>query len=290
MSGPVPLPGAPRRVQLRLAELIAAAGLAGVPLPLPQPLPPRLAAAPAGLDERLSGSPLSTARDDLRSELARADDEGPAGLAARGLVDGGDLVPEAALALHVLARGALFVQLDLVVRRSGDSFPLRSWFAVGGGVVVQLSTSRGRHYELAWFAPAFWSSQLVRAVLVPGVGTGASVVPASVSMPSELLVAGCAAVREGRTDVLHALAADHGLSGMVEVLTALETTCRARLRVLLRRRDVQRKPAITTWLLLDDGWRDLTPGPGATARLRRREPSDLASWLAPSVAAAGAAR
>ncbi|MBA3781849.1 MAG: hypothetical protein H0X12_08370 [Nocardioides sp.] len=283
MSAVLRAPGLPRRVLLPLAELIAAARLAGdVPLPL------RLDAAPAQLDERLGGA---AAYDDVRRAVTRADDEGPAGLAALGLLDDGRLDSEAAMALRVLAGGALLIQLDLSAVRRGGVVPLRSWFAAGHGVVAQLSTSGGRDYELAWFAPADWVSQFVRAACLPGVATGESVVPASVSLPSELLVAGCAAVREGRTDVLASLAADHGTAGVAEALTALETTCRGRLRVLMRRRDVDQKPAITTWLLLDDGWRELRPGPGATAQLRRRAPRDLALWLAPSVAlAAGVAR
>ncbi len=270
----------PRRVLLPLAELIAAARLAGdVPLPL------RLGAGTIQLDERLGGSG-SAARDEVRGAVARADDEGRAGLAARGLLDDEALDPEAAMALRVLAGGALLIQLDLSAARRGGVVPLRSWFAVGDGVVAQLSTSGGRDYELAWFAPATWVSQFVRAACVAGAARGKSVVPVSMSLPSELLVAGCAAVREGRTEVLAALVADDGTPGVAEVLTALETTCRGRLRVLLRRRDVEQRPAITTWLLLDDGWRELRPGPGATARLRRREPRDLALWLAPAVALA----
>ncbi len=263
------LPGLPRRMPLSLAELVGAARLAGdVPLPL------RLGdASPDGLDDRLGGSAPAAALDDVRRELGRD-------------AIGGELEPEAAMALQVLATGALLVQLDLAAGRGGRVIPLRSWFAVGGRVVAQLSTSGGRDYELGWFDVALWTSQLLRAITLPDVGGGETVVPARVSLPSELLVAGCAAVRDHRSDVLAVLAADHGRPDLVPVITALETGCRGRLRVLARRRDLEHKPAVATWLLLDDGWRELRPGPGATSQLRRREPRDLARWLATSVSAA----
>ncbi|WP_426242713.1 hypothetical protein [Nocardioides sp. LHG3406-4] len=300
------LPVLPRRVLLPLAELVVAARLAGdVPLPLRlEPLPLD------GLGERLGSPGPSAAHDDVRRALEPAADEGPggalAGLAARGLVDDGVLTPVALAALRVLARGALLVRLDLAVVRRGDVVPLRAWFAAGGGMVTQLSTSGGRDYELAWFDAALWTSQLVRAVTLPRAGADECAVPAFVSMPSELLVAGCKAAREGRPELLGALAADHAGSvrlgdhrglevaspaDTAAVVAALEAGCRARLRVLLRGRDIEQVPAVASWLLLDDGWHELRPGPGATAELRRREPRDLALWLArPVSVAAGVAR
>ena len=269
MSAVAQLPELPRRVVLTLADLVRAAQLADAPLPL------RVDAFASGqLADRLRGASPSPP-DDVRRALGEPDH-----LGELGLLDDGDLVPEAALALRVLAGGSLTVRLDLVARRRGGVVPLRSWFGVGPGLVAQLSTSSGRDLELAWFAPELWTSQLVRTLAFSRPAPSGSGLPESVSMPSEDLVAGCAAVRAGRTDVLGAWSPRHAAA-----VTALEATCRGRLRVLVRGRG---RAAVTSWVLHDDGWRELRPGPAATVRLRRRDPRVIASWLAPAVARAAA--
>lgn len=280
MTAVLPVPALPRRVVLPLADLVRAARLAGdVPLPL------RLdGAAPGRLGRRLGGPP-TTARDDVRrapgpaeSVAGGAADRRAAGLAEQGLVVDGRLEPEVALALRVLAGGGLSMRLDLAVERPAGAVLLRSWFGVGHGLVARLSTSGGRLFELAWFDPGLWAAELRRTLALPGRAAADAGLPDVLTMPSEELVAGCAAVRAGRADLLAAISPGHAA-----VLSTLESSCRGRLRLALRRRG---QTAVSSWVLHDDGWRDLRPGPGATARLRRREPDELASWLEPVVARA----
>ncbi len=136
----------------------------------------------------------------MAKELRRADDDGPDGgraaLADQGLLDEAGALDEAvAVALQTLAGGPLSVVLDVsAVRRAGE-VRLRSWFGVRPGLVAQLTTGSSLDFELAWFDPRLWVSQVARAVTVePWVPEPAPLVlPDYVSLPSELL----AGVREG---------------------------------------------------------------------------------------------
>ncbi|MEJ7795028.1 MAG: hypothetical protein WKF50_05715 [Nocardioides sp.] len=296
-------PGVPRRVSLGLAELVVAARLAG-----DVPLPVRTDGGPVTGDrmiDRLAGTRQSQAHELVSRELARAEDEGPSGglasLTGQGMVDDtGALDPGVTVALQTLAGGPLSVVLDVAAVRRAGEVRLRSWFGVRAGLVAQLSTGAALDFELAWFDPRLWVSQLTRAVTVePWVPEPAPLaMPDYVQLPSELL-AGCdKAHRERRTDLLAPMAASHlGAVRMgeprevrpadsEETLALLQTlggACRGRLRLLTTRRDRPDTPAVTAWLLFDDGWHELRPGRGATSVLRRRDARDLGLFTLPLV-------
>lgn len=303
VADPSPVPAVPHRVSLGLAELVVAARLAGdVPLPI------RTEGRPLGGDrmaDRLAGTRQGQAQELIARELVRGADDGPDGgqasLAERGLLDAAGTLDEGlTVALQTLAGGPLSVVLDVAaVRRAGD-VRLRSWFGVRPGLVAQLSTGSALDVELAWFEPRLWVSQLTRAVTVePWVPDPAPLrLPDYVSLPTELL-AGCdKAHREHRTDLLAPMGASHlgavrmGESRAVrpadseEILALLHTlggACRGRLRLLTSRRDRAVTPAVSAWLLFDDGWHELRPGRGATSVLRRRDDRDLGLVTLPLV-------
>ena len=299
-SAPVPLP---HRLSLRLGDLVLAARLAGdVPLPVGIDAPH----LDDRLTERLAGTRATEVRDLLAEELARVDDEGSCGarasLAERGLSDeSGRLDPAVGAALVNLATSPLSAVLDISVRRRAGEVRLRSWFGVRRGLVTQLTTGEGLDVELAWFDPRLWISQVARAVRVdPWVPERAPLaLPDYVSLPSELLVGAARADREVRTDLLPALASAHvgqvrlGDARSVrdadsdEVLALLQTlgaACRGRLRLLTTRHDrPDTPPAVTAWLLFDEGWHELRPGKAATSVLRRRVPEDLGLVTLPIV-------
>ena len=292
----------PHRVTLGLAELVVAARLAG-----DVPLPVRTDGRPGGdrMTDRLAGTRQSRAQELVARELARADDAGPDGgraaLAARGLVDEtGALDDGVTSALQTLAGGPLSVVVDVsAVRRAGE-VRLRSWFGVRPGQVAQLSTGGGLEFELAVFDPRLWVSQLTRTVTVEAwvPEPAPLMLPDYVSLPSELL-AGCdKAHRDRRTDLLAPMAAAHlGAVRMGEprevrpadseqtlaLLQTLGGACRGRLRLLTARRDGVANPAVSAWLLFDDGWHELRPGRGATSVLRRRDARDLGLFTLPLV-------
>ena len=137
-------PGAPRRLRLGLAELVLAARLADVPLPLRVDGHP----APDRLVERLAGTPVTLAHEQLAEELSRVDDGGPGGarasLAGRGVVDdSSELDPAVRAALENLAGAPLSVVLDVAVARRAGEVRLRSWIGVRRGLVTQLTTVSG---------------------------------------------------------------------------------------------------------------------------------------------------
>lgn len=297
-------PAVPWRLRLRLDELVLAARLAGdVPLPL------RLDGSGADdrVADRLAGTPLSVARGQVAAAVARADDPGPDGarasLGVRGLLAGDDVEPALAAALGVLAGGPLGAVLDVSATRRPGTSRLRSWFGAAPGLVAQLSTGDGLEHELAWYSPALWASQVTRAATVePWVpGSAPLALPDYVSLPSDLLAGSAKAHREGRGDLVPVMAATHagrvrlGEPGAVReadsgeavaLLETLGTACRGRLRLVTLRRDRAERPAVTAWLLFDDGWHELRPGRDATSVLRRRETGDLGRVSWPIVAAA----
>ncbi len=296
-------PGVPHRVSLGLAELMVAARLAGdVPLPVGTAGGP---SADDRMSDRLAGTPQDQARVLVARERARADDEGPDGgrasLAAHGLLDDtGELEPGVAVALQTLAGGPLSMVLDVAVVRRAGEVRLRSWFGARPGLVAQLSTGAALDFELAWYDPRLWVSQLTRAVTVePWVPEPAPLLlPDYVSLPSELLAGSEKAHRERRTDLLEPMVAAHlGAVRMGEprevrpadseetlaLLRTLGGACRGRLRLLTTRRDRVEQPAVAAWLLFDDGWHELRPGRGATSVLRRRDARDLGLVTLPQV-------
>lgn len=298
-------PGVPYRVTLGLAELVVAARLAGdVPLPI---RPDEGPAAGDRMADRLAGARRSRAQELVARELARADDDGPdgglAGLATLELLDEtGSLTPSVAAVLQTLAGGPLSMVLDVSATRRAGEVRLRSWFGVRPGLVAQLATGSSLTFELAWFDPRLWVSQLTRAVAVePWVPEPAPLaLPDYVSLPSELLAGSDKAHRDRRPDLLAPMAATHlgavrmGQPRAVrpadseETLALLRTlggACRGRLRLLATRRDRVESPGISAWLLFDDGWHELRPGRGATSVLRRRDARDLGLATLPLVEA-----
>lgn len=111
-------PPLPHRLRLGLAELVAAARLAGdVPLPIGTNEPH----LDDRLIERLAGTRATEARELLAEELARVDDDGVEGalasLTGRGLRDdSGRLDPAVGAALSSLAGSPLSAVLDVSAR------------------------------------------------------------------------------------------------------------------------------------------------------------------------------
>lgn len=293
-------PAPPVRHRLDLSELLRAAQAADVLLPVddePSAMDDRFA-------ERLDGTSTGEGSERVVAARQRALDEGPDGAAAalrgRGLMDEAGLSPLLEAGLRVLAGSPVSAVLDLAVARSGGTHRLRSWLGVAPSLATQLSTTDGLDYELACFDPRHWVSQVARAATVtPWVPEPAPLVlPDRVSLPSELLAGALAAHREHRDDLLPVLAeANLGrvrtgrgrrsrAAGSEEVLALLRTLgggYRGRLRLLVGRRGSDAKPAVASWVLLDDGWRELRPGRQATTVLRRREPRDLGLLTLPMV-------
>ena len=298
----LPAASVPRRVTLSLAELIAAARLAGdVPLPIKLDL-----AATDRLASRLTADDSLEARVEVQAAIQRADDEGPGGavaaLSGRDLVIDGALIPEVTAALQVLAGGALALQLDVVALRRAGTVPVRSWFGVQDRFVSQLSTAGGRDYELSWYDATLWVSQLERAATVEPWGTEPATVelPSLVVLATELLLGSGKAIREHRPELVAPMVADApairwGDRGSMRaadpdealaILHTLEVACRGRLRLRSWNRTRPEAPGVLSWLLFDEGWRELRPGPQATTRLRRRAARDLGIVTAPLVASA----
>jgi hypothetical protein len=296
-------PPLPARLRFSLAELVLVARLAGdVPLPIgldARSVQDRLLA-------RLSGTRDGEVRELLARERGRVDDDGPDGaraaLVSRGVCDhAGQLDPAVGAALNSFAGSPVSAILDVSARRRAGDVRLRSWFGVRRGLVTQLTVGDGLAVELAWFDPRRWVSQVARVVDVePWVSEPAPMaLPDYVSLPSELLAGAEKAHRDQRTDLLPVLASAHvgqvrlgngrevreaDTDEILALLRTLGVACRGRLRLLTARRDrPQQPPAVSAWLLFDDGWHDLRPGRAATAMLRRREPQDLGLGAMPLV-------
>lgn len=282
-----------RSLPLSLAELVAAARLAGdVPLPFGYDdtggrLASRLAAGDPGL-ARLHAS-LVEARPGGVAETSLAD---------RGLLADDRLVAEPAAALHSLAGGRSRVVVDLSVRRPGGVRTLHCWLGVEGRLVARLATADGLLHELAWHDLGRWAQELARIATVDGVVVPAleQEVPAYVSLPSALLVAAAGAVADGRPDLLEALVT--GSPGVVRAggpgrvrpvdgpgtraLLGAVASPSSRLRALAPSGGRGRGGArVLVWLRLGPAWHALEPGPRGTTRLRRRTPTDLGPALAP---------
>lgn len=261
----------PVRVVLSLAEVVLAARLSGdLPLPLAPP-----AAGPGRMATRLAGTRPHRAQEELAAELARVEDAGPDGAAAalarRGLLGADGVEPRLVATLRALSEAPLLAVLDVVVAGGGGGRPLRAWWGAGEGVLSGLVLHGATTLELVSAPVVAWVAEVAR--LVPAGPTGASGEP--VTLASEAFLGALAAHRRGRPDLVAALAPSHA-----ELLAELAGRCRGRLRLLVVRRHADAPPAVTVWVLLDDGWRSLRPVRGARVEVAPRRPVDLGlgSW------------
>lgn len=279
VAGPVPDPEPVQRVALSLAELVAVARLADVPLPFSPP------AGPGRLATRLAGTRPHVARERVAAELARADDPGPAGAAAalrsRGLLDVEGPDPRLVAVLHALAAAPLLAVLDVTVAADAGEQRVRAWWAAGGGSVAGLVVQHPTRVELVRGPATAWSGELARLLPHPPRGSA----PSATVLPSEALLGALAVQRRGRHDLVAPVAADHGAPDAVPLLLALGAGCRGRLRLLVARRP-SRAAAVTVWVLLDDGWWSLRPVAGARVEVAPRRPLDLGLASYPGVRAA----
>lgn len=292
---PLASPELARSLPLSLAELVAAARLAGdVPLPF-------------GYDDsggRLA-SRLAAGDPDLASLQASVAEALPGGaaeasLADRGLLADGRLLAEPAAALHTLAGGRSRAVVDVSVRRRDGARTLHCWLGVQGRLVARLATTDGLLHELAWHDLGRWSAELARIACVDPAADAVErqPLPAYVSLPSVLLMAAARAVADGRSDLVAGLAAGQpgrvraGEPGRVRPVDAPDAYAllravaspTARLRALATSGDPARRGVrVLAWVRLGPAWHELVPGPGATTRSRRRVPADLGRALAPFV-------
>ena len=286
----------PRRLRLGLSELVLAARLAGdVPLPLRVADHP----APDRFTERLAGTPVTLAHEQLAEELARRrrrrSRRSPC-LAGR-------------------ARRGRRVRRARPGRRRDPPEP-RGRAAVGrarrgrrpevgrrAAAVVERRTPRAGH-PAADRVRARGRARLVRpaAVGLPahacrdGRAVGARAGPAArcpttcrcrascswaTSRPIATSAPTCCrrsprATSGGSGSASPARCAHADSDEIGALLATLGGACRGRLRLLTGRRDRPADPpAVTTWLMFDDGWHELRPGRDATSVLRRRDARDL---------------
>ncbi len=316
LSNPTPaapglLDGLPRRVALTLAELRAAARLAGgAPLPFEVTAPKtgaledRLGVSRAGTDDAAYLATLETLHDPEDS------------LARRGLLTGGDLDPGLAGAVGLLATPALALDADVRV----GPVQAKAWHRCRDQAVATLATVDGIVFELAWYDVPQWPSELARIAAVPeDVHLGNSRVPTLVDLPFELVSAAAEAHRSGRGDLVDVLVSTYvdGVIGAdgdplsaTEVsllLGALDDEVVGRLRVLVttlpfnaaldgpvddgepeaRASEDGSVVGVASWVLVGDGWRAFRPhetGGEPRVEIRSVRPEDLAAELAPVLA------
>ncbi|HEU5037907.1 MAG TPA: hypothetical protein VFT70_12950 [Nocardioides sp.] len=272
----------PRRLSLTLTELLFVAEHAGgAPLPFAPPEAPRDAA----LGGRLGPSPDTTDAAELAAALEALHDP-RASLARRGLLVDTALDEGVLGAVGLLAAPAVALDLDV----TAGPARARAWHRQRGDAVASLATADGVVFELAWFPTDRWADELGRVAVVPeDLPVGDCAVPDRLDLPYALLDAAAEAVRSNRADLLSVLVAQHdaGLD-LVPVLTALATGTRGRLRAMVADVSGERTTAVgvLSWLLLADGWRGLRPHDAGRVEVRRVQPADLATELAPVLAEA----
>ena len=285
------LEGLPRRLALTLAELRHLAGLAGdAPLPFDVTAPK----VGSSLDDRL-GQSRASLEDQAYVEALAALHEPTDSLIKRGLIADGVADPGVLGAIGLLAKPSLAVDLDVTV----DGTRAKAWHRHTGSAVATLATADGLVFELAWFEPAQWAGELARVAAVPeDIELDASQVPGLVDLPYELIDGAGEALRTHRGDLLPVIVAAHSgqvvdgdgkpvADGLVGPrISALLSETRGRLRGMAA--DVAEEGApivgVVSWILLEDGWRSLRAhqaGADRRVEVRRVEPSDLGSLLAP---------
>jgi hypothetical protein len=314
-QAPVPLPVLTR---LSLAELVLLTDRAGHPrLPLDLDAHPDDASTDH-LQERLSGGSPSVGQR-ARGLVAAAHEQAstdPTPLVARmtgiGLLDpAGTPVGDVLAALGTLASPESMLVLDLAVRRDGGEARLRSFFAVTGTRVVQLSTVSGLSFELAWFDVGGLAEALTRAATIdddddeedpiePGDGP-----PVPLELPFEVFTDGTEAVRRGREDLLaevlrmapapvRVAGEEVSAAAAADALTSFETTTRGRLRVLVtvpqegpEDGSARQTVGVISWLRTTAGWWELSPRTVdgvRTVRITPVEAHDLPRAVAPVLA------
>lgn len=224
----------------------------GVPLPWHGPGP--TAVPLEALGPPPSGSAVSAPAVDPDAQLRGA-----------GLLDDtGRPHAEVRRALHVLAAPQATVDVDVAVRRAPGGARVHSWQRVAGDRVTSLSTA-GSVVELAWHGTQLWQHELARAVTVApeparSMG-GCEQGPApDLELPHELLLAGGAALRLGREDVLAELLRRHPGTDPEQV-RSLHAAARGRMRAVVCGvgSGGTRRIGWISWLLLGDGWHALRP-------------------------------
>ncbi|PVG82361.1 hypothetical protein DDE18_12840 [Nocardioides gansuensis] len=299
LTAPAPEPasfldGLPRRLALTLPELRLAAAHAGeAPLPFDLEEPPE----PGALEGRL-GHSRGSAEAEAYAEALDTLHDPEESLRRRGLLTDGGMDASIVGAIGLLATPTLALDLDV----TADGTQVKAWHRQGGDAVATLATCDGIVFELAWFHVDQWPAELARTGAVPAdVTLRASAVPESIDLPLPLLDAVGEALRAGRSDLVPVLAQQHG-QGVVDgsgrpvpdgevgaVAQAFHTEGRGRLRVLGARVDESETTQIgvVSWVLLADGWHSLAPhttDQGPRVRVRRVQPADLATDLAPVLA------
>jgi hypothetical protein len=290
------LDGTARRLALTLPELRLVADLAGG-APLPFDLQPADATVTdaGSLSGRLGasrGSAEDTAYTEALGTLHDPDDT----LRRRGLVtdDGAD--PGLLGAVGLLATPRLALDLDV----AAGATQVKAWHRQSGGAVASLSTCDGIVFEIAWFPVDQWTVELGRVTAVPeDLPLSASQVPPLLDVPYALADAVGEAIRSGRSDLVPVLVTQAGgtvrvgddVLGEAEASTALSAVhseSRGRLRILAAEvsEGATSSVGVVSWVLLNDGWHSLTPrhDDGARVSVRRVEPDDLPTELAPVLA------
>jgi hypothetical protein len=227
-------------------------------------------------------------------------------LARSALLSDGTVHADLAAALAGFADPIAHVDLDLALRHPAGTTRLNSWHRRHGAGITAV-TLAGGSVELAWWPDARWAAELARIVTPSGPTTPAPALPrvgppaAYLRMPYELLLASGPAVRERRAGVLSELLERHrgrviGHDGTAltpasanEQVVLLHTGERGRLQVSVA--GTGRRLGLVTWVLFDDGWRELTPAPYAgepVVVVRSVEPARLGGIVARLVAAVAA--
>lgn len=299
LSTPPPPPatlldGLPRRVTLTLPELrLVAERAGGAPLPFEVSAPRESHA----LEDRL-GSSRATAEDEAYAAALASLHDPEESLARRGLL--GEVGEDSGLlgAVGLLATPQTALDVDV----TAGGVHARSWHRRAGDAVAALSTVDGIVFELAWFHADRWAEELGRVTVLPeDLALAGSGVPPFVDLPFDLADAAVEATRSGRGDLLPVLReqadgapldADGeplGEAETSEVLTALATEARGRLRVLAAdlTGEATHPVGVVSWTLLADGWHALRPrvvDGHQRVQVAAVTPLDLATELAPVLA------
>jgi len=199
-------------------------------------------------------------------------------------------------AVGLLATPRLALDLDV----AAGATQVKAWHRQSGGAVASLSTCDGIVFEIAWFPVDQWTLELARVTAVPeDLPLSASHVPDLLDVPYALADSVGEAVRSGRSDLVPVLVsqaegsvhADDEALGEAEASTALSAVhseSRGRLRILAAEvsEGATSSVGVVSWILLNDGWHSLTPhhDDGARVSVRRVEPDDLPTELAPVLA------